>query len=172
MKDRIIVFLFVACAIVVVTTPRPAEARAVIPELRDVTTVLVTPRYEQVDSVSELCGLYLYFRQLIAVPGVGMMWVLTDSIYPTGPKDVVLDGECDDGGTQYGVYEFYSSCPCNYLRERVGTNNTADSTAQLGLRSRSEGLRDGARLPAGGRRHPALPFPRRAARRWIASSLR
>ena|SRR5262245_21346596 len=116
MIKKIIAFSFIAWAIAAVLSSGYAEATALIhppdldvcvdpiPELDhlcNITEVMVTPQFYA--EISESCSRFFSYKQLMAIPGVGMRWVPVDIVYGTGPKEATLNLEeiCEDGSNLY-----------------------------------------------------------------------
>lgn len=134
MNTRMLALCVLVASIVALSTPTPASALGAIPGLPDVTSVVVTPQFEYVQS--SLCGgsLNFSYRQRMVIPGVGSVWVLVDLVYSTGPKDAFLQLTCTDGDTVYGIYAF-GSCACitgsAATQEVPETGDDADDAERL-----------------------------------------
>ena len=112
MKKKIIAFSCLAWAIVVLSSPTPAKAVMGIYELTDITKVFPTNHY-RVGITRIFCkgdeeGVSRYeftYEQLMAIPGVGAVWVPTDQIYNTGPTEATLSGGCETvNGDNFYIY--------------------------------------------------------------------
>jgi hypothetical protein len=100
MKRKIIIFSCLAWAIAVISSPSPVKAVAAIPGLQkkapqDVTEVVVTANY-RVGIFTVFCGdnpRIFNYQQLMTIPGVGMVWAETESVYSAGPQVADLQEE-------------------------------------------------------------------------------
>ena len=107
MKKKMIAFTCMVWALAAIWNTRPAGAFAVISGLQDVTEVRVTGNYQS--GTFTACGDRQYpYKQLMAIPGFGAVWVAVDSIYGTGPKTAVVTEVCENGDVIYGL----DSCSC------------------------------------------------------------
>ena len=61
MNKRIVGFCFIACAVVALSNPTPAKARAAIAGSVDITRVMVNNQYETSSSI--VCGITFNYRQ-------------------------------------------------------------------------------------------------------------
>ena len=113
MKKKIIAFSFVAWAIAAISSPRPAKAVIALPGLEDVTEVVVLNKWK--NNISYVCGYYLPYQQLMAIPGVGRTWVATDTIYPffslLGPRIATAITTCEENGEIIYLYGI-GDCAC------------------------------------------------------------
>jgi len=115
MNKKMIAFAFIAWAIADMASPSPVKALANIPEMGEVTEVVVTGHTKLVNNYTATgCGedgrgsYEFIFQQLMVVPGVGPVWVDVDFLYSPGPKDAVLIEACENGDNVYGL----DSCSC------------------------------------------------------------
>ena len=137
MTKKIIVFSFIVWAIIGISSARPAQAFyiALTSELKCGTDlapgqadgaipdepkcdIKVAPIDKFVPVSSLLCPIFLgelfYFKwsfnymQLMVIPGVGKVQVVTETIFAPGSKEAVLIDTCQDGDDTIYVYELDS----------------------------------------------------------------
>src|SRR4030095_12122225 len=139
MKKKIIVFSFIAWAIVAISSPRPAQAYIFLTsELKCGTDlapgqadgaisddpkcdIKVAPIDEYVIVSLPLCPIFsgeliefkwgFNYMQSMAIPGVGTVRVATTTLYKPGSKEAVLIDICQDGDDTIYVYGL-GDCGC------------------------------------------------------------
>ncbi len=110
LNKKIIAFSCIAWASAAISSARPAKAYVLIP-LQNVTQVAVTPRFRSVEPINA-CGMTFIYQQLMAIPGVGNVWLYTDFRYPNtmnGHQDTIPYRTCENGE---GFVYMLGDCGC------------------------------------------------------------
>src|SRR5262245_24800942 len=113
MKKKIVTFSIIVWAIIAILNPSPAKAERFLlpPEFGgDLTEVVVTQATRNVWTICEAPFMEFDLEQLLAVPGVGMVWAPVVSVFPQkGPTEVTLESPCKIGDSIYYIYQEISN---------------------------------------------------------------
>src|SRR4030095_8000015 len=135
MIKKIIAFTCLAWAIATILSASDAQAVVAIPgeALEAIFNEEGVPEFEKINVTGkvisdsfEVCvpsRFHANFQQIMAIPGVGAVWVYTDQAYSTGPKEAALFGTCkNEEGDHFYLYELG---PCACLRPPAVTRYKA-----------------------------------------------